>query len=172
MKRLVALAVLAAVIVLGVWAANRTEPSLPAGKKADLVVVEKEARRLSAFAGGTLLRSYRVALGRSPVGAKVREGDNKTPEGRYVIDFRNPKSAYHLSLHVSYPAPEDIARARAVGLSPGGDIMIHGLPNSLGWLGAIHRLSDWTQGCVAVTNSEIEELWRIVPDGTPVQIKP
>ena len=96
----------------------------------------------------------------------------KTPEGLYAIDYRNSHSDFHLSLHISYPGPEDVRRAAVAGVPPGGDIMIHGLPNGMGWLGHAHQKKDWTAGCIAVTDEEIEELWRIVPDGTPIQIRP
>jgi murein L,D-transpeptidase YafK len=118
------------------------------------------------------VRVYDVALGEEPVGPKEREGDGRTPEGLYVIDGRNPQSRYHRSLRISYPGPEDAARAAKLGVSPGGDIMIHGLQNGLGWIGALHRTHDWTRGCIAVTNDEIEEIWDLVPDGTPIEIRP
>jgi murein L,D-transpeptidase YafK len=138
----------------------------------DAVLVEKAARRLTLMSGGGAVRTYSVALGREPVGPKVQEGDNRTPEGAYVIDRRNPSSAFHRALHVSYPNPSDAQRAAELGVSPGADIMIHGIRNGLGWLGPAHRLLDWTRGCIAVTDSEIEEIARLVPDGTPVEIRP
>jgi murein L,D-transpeptidase YafK len=147
-------------------------PPLPQGTRADLIVVEKANRVLTAFSNGRVLRTYKIALGPSPVGAKEREGDNRTPEGEFIIDSRLEKSGYHRALHISYPRPSDIARAKAGGYQPGGAIMIHGIKNGLGWLGSLHTKSDWTRGCIAVTNSEIEELWRIAPNGTRVQIKP
>jgi murein L,D-transpeptidase YafK len=133
----------------------------------DRVVVRKSQREMLLVSGDSVVRSYRVALGRDPVGRKEHEGDGRTPEGRYTIDRRNPKSKYHLSLHISYPAEADWARARSRGLEPGGDIMIHGLKP-----GVDHPASDWTQGCIAVTNPEIEEIWELVADGTPVEILP
>jgi murein L,D-transpeptidase YafK len=102
----------------------------------------------------------------------VSSGDGRTPEGIYSVDGRNPKSAFHFSLHLSYPNSADTARASAMGVPPGGDIMIHGIKNGLGWLGSLHRFVDWTQGCVAVTNDEIEEIWDMVPDGIRVEIVP
>jgi murein L,D-transpeptidase YafK len=96
----------------------------------------------------------------------------KTPEGVYTIDYRNPNSAYHLALHISYPSDEDNARAAERGMSAGFDIMIHGLPNGHGWIGPFHRRKDWTAGCIALTDEEIEELWRITPDGTTIEIRP
>jgi murein L,D-transpeptidase YafK len=138
----------------------------------DKVLVEKSARRLSVYSHGALLRTYAVALGRAPVGTKEREGDRRTPEGNYTIDRHNPNSGFHLALHVSYPSASDTARARAEGGSPGGDIMIHGMRNGLGWLGKTHLLVDWTTGCVAVTDAEMDQLYRVIPDGTPIEIKP
>jgi murein L,D-transpeptidase YafK len=152
--------------------AHWPSPALPADTVADAVLVEKSARRLTLLRDGQPLKVYRVSLGRQPVGPKQREGDRRTPEGRYIIDRRNPASGYHRALHVSYPDADDVARARALGVPPGGDIMVHGIRNRLGWLGRLHRLADWTQGCIAVTNPEIRELWRAVPDGTPIEIRP
>lgn len=145
---------------------------LPEGTVVDRVVVEKSARKLLVLHLGSEVKSYPIALGRQPVGPKEQEGDMKTPEGLYAIDYRNPRSDYHLSLHISYPGPEDLRRAGVRGVSPGSDIMIHGLPNGLGWMGTAHRQKDWTAGCIAVTDEEIEELWRIIPDGTPIEIRP
>ena len=145
---------------------------LPAATIIDRIVVEKSARKLSIFREGRQLKTYRVALGRNPLGAKQQEGDMKTPEGIYQIDYRNPHSDYHLALHISYPSADDIARAAERGVPAGFDIMIHGLPNGGGWIGAFHRRKDWTAGCIALTDREIEELWRVTPDGTAVEILP
>jgi murein L,D-transpeptidase YafK len=119
-----------------------------------------------------VLKIYKVALGSQPIGAKVQEGDGRTPEGKYFIDRRNPRSSYHRSLHISYPSLQDTEKAQRAGIRPGGDIMIHGIRNGLGWIGYLHRIFDWTQGCIAVTNSEIEEIWSLVADGTPIEINP
>lgn len=145
---------------------------LPANAVADRVLVEKAARRLTLLRDGNPLKVYRVALGGDPIGAKEQEGDQRTPEGIYVIDFHKEDSDYHRALHVSYPDSRDIERAEAQGVSPGGDIMIHGIRNGRGWIGAFHRRTDWTAGCIAVTDFEIEEIWRAVPDGTPIEIRP
>jgi murein L,D-transpeptidase YafK len=145
---------------------------VPAGTTIDRIVVEKSTRRLSFFANSKKLKTYRVALGRNPTGPKREEGDMKTPEGTYKIDSRNPQSAFHLALHISYPSDEDNARAAERGVPAGFDIMIHGIQNGRGWIGAFHRLHDWTAGCVALTDEEIEELWRVTPDGTTVEIRP
>lgn len=137
---------------------------------ADRVVIKKGERLLHLMKGGQVLKSYKIALGRSPKGHKVQLGDYKTPEGEYVIDWRNPNSKFHLSMHISYPNQKDIEKARRLGVTPGGAIMIHGLPNGLGWIKEMHRIVDWTQGCIAVTNEEMEEIWKYVPDGTPIRI--
>ena len=139
---------------------------------ADSVVVEKSKHRLALYMQGALVRSYLVALGQQPVGDKVRIGDMRTPEGMFRIEARNPASRYHRALRISYPDAAHRAKARALGVSPGGDIMIHGLPARQAWVGASHRDYDWTEGCIAVTNQEIEEIWSAVPVGTPIHIKP
>ena len=140
--------------------------------QADKVVVVKGQRVLVLMSKENVLKTYHVALGKQPKGPKMREGDGKTPEGRYVIDSRNAKSRFHLALHISYPSAADVENARKLGVSPGGDIMIHGLPSGWGWMGALHTKWDWTDGCIAVTNAEIEEIWRAVPNGTPIEIRP
>lgn len=142
------------------------------GGLADTVVVNKSKRDLLLYRGEKVIGTYKVALGRNPVGPKLRKGDSKTPEGSYTISGRNAASAYHRSLRISYPNAADRVRARQQGFDPGGDIMIHGLPNGQGFVGPAHRLVDWTDGCIAVTDPEIEGIWRLVPDGTLVQINP
>ena len=139
---------------------------------AEQILINKSARRLTLIRAGEALRVYRISLGNSPIGPKEREGDGKTPEGEYVVDKKIMNSGFHRALHISYPNAADRARAASLGVSPGGDIMIHGLKNGFGWLGPLHRFSDWTQGCIAVTNAEIEEIWDMVPVGTPVKIVP
>ena len=119
-----------------------------------------------------VIKKYKIALGGSPVGPKQRLGDHRTPEGSYVIDRRNEHSKFHRSLHISYPNAADREHARELGVPPGGDIFIHGLPNGYGWIGAGHRARDWTDGCIAVTDKEIEEIWTLVDNGTQVEIKP
>ena len=138
--------------------------------QADLVVVDKSDRTLALYAAGEPVRIYRgLQLGDAPEGHKRFEGDERTPEGRYTIDARNPASAYHLSLHISYPSAADRAYARNRERSPGGAIFIHGQPN---WLPAGRLPGDWTDGCIALADAEIEELWRLIPDGTPIEIRP
>ncbi len=146
------------------------EPA-PAEFLADKVEVDKAARRLRLIHDGRVIREYVIALGAAPYGHKREEGDERTPEGNYFIDWRNPYSVAHLSLHISYPNAEDRARARAEGVDPGGDIMIHGLLNGWGWLGRLHALRDWTNGCIAVTNIEMRQIWALVPNGTPITIR-
>ncbi|MGK2859805.1 MAG: L,D-transpeptidase family protein [Thermoanaerobaculia bacterium] len=166
---------LALVVLLGIapgLSGEQLRVPLSPGTRADLVVVDKSDRTLTLFRAGRELRTYRIALGPSPEGHKQQEGDGRTPEGRYVIDWRNAKSAFHRSLHISYPNARDRAAARRRGVDPGGAIMIHGLPNGMEWLGAEHVASDWTLGCIAVTSEEIEEIWRVVRDGTPIEIRP
>jgi murein L,D-transpeptidase YafK len=167
----VVLGLVATAGVVAVWA-DAPVKSLPMSVQADLLVVEKEQRQLIAYSHGVELRRYSVSLGGAPIGPKTRQGDGRTPEGRYLIDHHNPLSGFHRALHVAYPSAADSARARAGGYDPGGEIMVHGLKNGLGWVGRAHRFADWTVGCIAVTNPEIEELYRIVPDGTPIEIKP
>ena len=138
---------------------------------ADRVVVYKGARKLVLLSQGKELRSYKVALGGEPVGPKTRQGDHRTPEGLYVLDSRNPDGHYYKAFHISYPNAQDIAAARELGVSPGGDIMLHGLRKEYG-LGKAHTLRDWTNGCVAVTDEEMDEIWGLVRVGTPIEIKP
>ena len=145
--------------------ALRTEP-------ADKVLIEKNARRLTLLSKGEVIKTYKIALGGNPVGPKEKQGDNKTPEGIYIIDSRNSNSGYHLSLHISYPNEKDQMRAKELGVSPGGDIMIHGIKNGLSWVGASHAEVDWTKGCIAVTDEEVEEIDKLVPNGTIVEIRP
>ncbi|HZD24766.1 MAG TPA: L,D-transpeptidase family protein [Alphaproteobacteria bacterium] len=152
--------------------ASLEEPGPIVPLKADVVVVEKRKRRLTLYRNGRVLHSYRIALGWQPQGRKLREGDGRTPEGTYALDWRNPDSAFHRSIHVSYPNAQDIARARRAGVAPGGQIMIHGLSPRRAPLGPAHAKRDWTEGCIAVTNREIDEIWRLVDDGTPITIRP
>ena len=179
MTRLLRLIVtLLMVIALGFIAAAlygpRLEVALPPPPamtgQIDRIVIEKSARRMQLFQDGEPIRTYRIALGFAPEGDKDRQGDGKTPEGVFTVDRRNSGSAFHLSLGLDYPQPEDRARAAAGGYSPGGDIFIHGQPNALpeGW----KLKGDWTAGCIALTNSEIREVWEVTPIGTQVEIRP
>jgi murein L,D-transpeptidase YafK len=153
---------------------DRSKPGpapLPA-MVADRILIEKSARRLTLFRDGKPIKRYRVALGCDPVGKKTREGDGKTPEGCYIIDYRKDNSRFHRALHISYPNEDDKRQAAEPGVSPGSDIMIHGLKNGMGWIGKRHLMRDWTQGCIAVTNWGIDEIWRLAPVGTKVEIVP
>jgi murein L,D-transpeptidase YafK len=139
---------------------------------ADRILIEKKERQLTLISKGKVLKTYKIALGGNPNGPKERQGDNKTPEGTYVIDSRNRDSRYHLSLHISYPSEKDKKRAKQLGVSPGGDIMIHGIKNGYSWVGDLHTEVDWTKGCIAVTDEEIEEIDKLAPNGTIIEIKP
>jgi murein L,D-transpeptidase YafK len=152
--------------------ANYELRPLPISARADHILVQKSARRLTLFQNGQPLKSYAIALGHAPIGAKREEGDQRTPEGRYTIDAHKFDSDFHLALHVSYPSPSDTLAAEQRGVLAGSDIMVHGLRNGRGWVGAFHRMSDWTAGCIAVTDRQIEEIYRAVPDGTPIEIRP
>jgi len=164
--------VLPLLIAIGILSASPglAAPAQPLGK-ADLIVVLKQKRELLLIRGHRILRRYAVALGLHPAGAKHWQGDGRTPEGTYVIDGRVPGSGYHLALHISYPGPDDQARASAAHRSAGGDIMIHGMPN---WYDDVtmEMAPDWTKGCIAVSNDAIEEIWDAVDDGTPIEIRP
>jgi murein L,D-transpeptidase YafK len=164
--RVVAILLLA--LALAVPAAAQDQ----ANAKADLIVVHKAKRVMTLYAKRKPIKTYRIMLGGNPIGHKEQEGDSRTPEGRYVIDAKNPQSSFHLSLHISYPDRRDRAAARRKGVSPGGAIMIHGTPEGLASLNALGILRDWTAGCIAVTNAEIEEIYRLVPIGTRIVIKP
>ena len=139
---------------------------------ADRVVVRKAERRLDLMHGSTVLRSYRVALGLNPVGPKEQEGDSRTPEGHYQLTRRNPRSEYFLSIQVSYPNDRDLQRAHRNRLTPGGAIMIHGLPNELRREPTYYEKRDWTDGCIAVSDSDMLEIWLMTPPDTPIDILP
>ncbi len=139
---------------------------------ADRVVVNKKARQMVLLKDDEVIKSYQVALGSEPVGPKQRQGDGKTPEGTYRLDRRNNRSRFYKSIHISYPSRADVEAARMRGVSPGKDIMIHGLPNGLERVGELHTLLDWTNGCIAVTNAEMDEIWQLVAEGTPIEIRP
>lgn len=143
-----------------------------ASPRVDLVVVVKHLRELHLLAGHEVVRTYRIALGRYPEGPKKAEGDARTPEGRYTLDYRFEDSDFYKAIHISYPNTADRARARRLGVDPGGRIMIHGLPDGWTAKGVGHPDLDWTQGCIAVTNRELDEIWNLVHDGTPIEIYP
>lgn len=169
-KRIRQFSLLLAALLLAVAAGPA--PAVAAVAPVDRVVVFKSRRLMQLLRGNEVIRSYRIALGRHPVGPKDRSGDCRTPEGCYLLDRRNSASAYHRSIHISYPNALDRAAARSKGVSPGGDVMIHGLPKGFEDLADRHFVRNWTKGCIAVSNAEIDEIWRLVPDGTPIDIHP
>ena len=158
-------------VILLVYA-NWPIDALPPKVKITSIEISKHDRTLILYSGSTILKTYLVSLGRSPLGAKVQEGDNKTPEGDYTIEKIKNDSAFHLALKISYPTPAQVESARTRGVKPGSDIMIHGIRNGLGFLGRLHRCLDWTAGCIALTNLEIEQIAAISFVGLPVRIVP
>lgn len=149
------------------------QPALPVGTQIDKLIVYKSKREMHAFYQDKLIKIYPISLGKSPIGHKQFEGDMKTPEGVYSINDRNPNSAYHKNLGISYPNAQDVAFAKSHGKSAGGAIKIHGIKNGLGdIIGANHLLKDWTHGCIAVTDREIDELFVAVADNAPIHILP
>jgi murein L,D-transpeptidase YafK len=139
---------------------------------ADFIRVDKSDRKLELLRDNEIIATYQIALGRNSLGHKQQEGDKRTPEGLYTIDWRNPKSGYFLSLHISYPDLNDIALAQNAGFTPGGNVMIHGQPNGYDVAGNALQSFDWTYGCIAVTNQAMQQIWNAVPDGTPIEILP
>ena len=142
------------------------------GQKADAVIVVKSEKRLYLMKTGERLASFRVTFGDNPKGHKQKRGDERTPEGRYVLDYKNPNSKFHKSIHVSYPNAKDREMARLLGVDPGGDIMIHGQTNGWGWASPLVQFFPWTDGCIALTNTSMDRVWDAVSPGTPVEIRP
>jgi murein L,D-transpeptidase YafK len=141
-------------------------------EKADMVLVKKSEYKLYLIKNKMVLSEYRVAFGANPKGHKQREGDERTPEGKYVLDYKKKDSAFYRSIHISYPNERDKKRAKEAGVNPGGLIMIHGQKNGLGWLSWITQYFNWTDGCIAVSNAAMNEIWEAVNVGTPIEIKP
>ena len=168
LRRLLSLSLILLALAGGIVCAS----VLRSGAKTDYILIEKSKHRLTLLFHGQVLKSYQISLGRHPVGPKLREGDDRTPEGVYQIDYRLKRSAYHLALHISYPNRRDREKARILGAPPGGDIMIHGIGSAKKKVADLHPLFDWTNGCIAVTDHEIEEIWRLTPNGTVVNIQP
>lgn len=164
---------LVAALGAGLLASCAGEPT-PKLTRADQVVVKKSERKMQLIQGGKVVREYRIALGDRPRGHKMQQGDERTPEGSYILDWRNPNSQFHKSIHVSYPNPRDSSFARFLGEDPGGMIMIHGQPNHIrsAKMKAEYKRRDWTDGCIAVQNHEMDEIWRTVRTGTPIKILP
>lgn len=148
------------------------EKKLPDNTEIDYIVVKKSDRKLLAYSKQKLVKTYQISLGDNPIGHKAYEGDEKTPEGIYTISAKNPNSGYHKNLGVSYPNAKDIENAILLGKDPGGDIKIHGLRNGLGFIGKFQRFFDWTNGCMALTNTEVDELYAAVKIGTKIDIRP
>lgn len=145
---------------------------MPQMGKADMVLVKKSESKLYLMRKGRPIKSYKVAFGANPIGHKLQEGDHKTPEGRYILDYKNQQSKFYKSINISYPNEQDIAEARARGVDPGDDIVIHGYPNELyGYTGPIYP-QNWTQGCIGVKNHEMDEIWAMVEVDTPIEIHP
>lgn len=167
-------AVIAALsLAIGSWQGTARGDDLLYGvEQADSVLVVKSQRKLYLLKAGRVLREFSVALGLMPTGHKQREGDFRTPEGRYLLDARNPNSDFFLSIRVSYPDEDDRARARAAGVDPGGQIMIHGLPNELKHDPGRYESTDWTDGCIAVSNADMIDIWLMTRDPTPIEIRP
>jgi murein L,D-transpeptidase YafK len=162
----------AVVLFVSLLQANAPPAKTGPHDKVDLILIEKSAHTMALMSNGKEVKTYRVALSTVPVGAKERTGDHKVPEGKYTIDEKKPYSRFHLALHISYPNAADRAHAKKLGVEPGGEIEIHGLEKKYAWLGSMHREKDWTDGCIAVTDAEIEEIYPLVPIGTAVEIRP
>ena len=169
MRRLV---LIGALLLTACGSPRAATSAVIADASVDRIVVEKAAHRMTLYAGERAVRTYKVSLGRGGLAPKTQSGDRRTPEGDYRITGRNRGSAYHRSLRIGYPTPDQSQAARARGIDPGGDIMIHGLPNGRGHLAALFKGQDWTDGCIAVTDPEIEEIWRLTRDGAQVRIVP
>ncbi|NJM80579.1 MAG: L,D-transpeptidase family protein [Flavobacterium sp.] len=155
-----------------IWYYFYPEKELPIDSKIDAIIVHKSKRELLVYAQGKLLKTYTIALGGNPIGHKVFDGDKKTPEGVYYINDKNPNSGYHKNLGISYPNEKDIEEAKKIGKPVGGAVKIHGLRNKTGIISKIHRWFDWTLGCIALTDDEVDELYHAVPIGTKIEILP
>ncbi len=163
---------LLSLVLLAVTGAAPAIASAAAIEMADRVIVRKSERRLLLMRGERILRSFDVALGLSPTGHKQREGDFRTPEGNYRLAGRNPNSDFFLAIQVNYPGPDDLRRASQEGVKPGGQIMIHGQPNRPSKPLEYYQSRDWTNGCIAVSNADMVDIWLMTPDNTPIQILP
>ena len=147
-------------------------PCTAEDKKVDLVFVDKSDAKMQLMLKGETVKAYSVVFGANPTGHKEKEGDERTPEGKYILDYKKADSSFHKAIHISYPNEEDKARAKENGLNPGGLIMIHGQRNGLGWLSWVTQWFNWTDGCIAVTNAQMDEIWELVDVGTPIEIVP
>jgi murein L,D-transpeptidase YafK len=162
-----ALQFLIAVLLLAVFAGAAT-----AGQTADRVLVIKSKERLYLIRNDEVFASYHVVFGANPKGHKQQQGDERTPEGHYTLGYKNAHSSFYKSIHISYPNREDRIRARERGVSPGGDIMIHGQANGWEWISPLSRFFNWTDGCIALSNRDMDAVWEAVPSGTPIEIRP
>jgi murein L,D-transpeptidase YafK len=171
-KFFVCMAIISLIFLSLLFYTRHEPPSQRPFTTINYILVEKEKRQMSVFFNGQLLKTYRIALGFSPKGHKEKEGDGKTPEGNYHISKKNAISRFFLSLKISYPSPQDEANAAKNGYSVGGDVMIHGLPNGFSWLGSLHTFKDWTRGCIAVRNEEIQEIYSAISEDTRIEIRP
>ncbi len=149
---------------------SKSTPSIPDTTIIDKVFVDKSARVLQLLSGDTVIKSYHIALGGNPIGHKQQQGDKRTPSGSYTLDYKNEKSKFYRSIHISYPNAADKAHAKKMGINPGGDIMIHGQKNGSGHLASVNQLRDWTEGCIAVTDEEMDEIMAMVKVGTAIEI--
>ena len=149
---------------------NISKQAIPSDANVDKVYVDKSERVLKLLSGDRVIKTYHIALGDSPAGHKRQQGDERTPTGTYKLDYKNEKSSYYRSIHVSYPNASDKAQARKRGVSPGGDIMIHGQKNGFGHLAAVTQKRDWTDGCIAVTDDEMDEIMSVYQAGMPIEI--
>ena len=165
-------AILFLVILKGTGYYFFPEKKLPTDQKIDKIILTKSRRTMDVYAGGQIIKTYKISLGRDPLGDKEFEGDKRTPEGQYSINDKNPNSGFHKNLGISYPNKMDIEEAKKKNLRPGGEIKIHGIRNGLGFIGKLHRMLDWTAGCVALTDDEVDELYNSVEIGTPILILP
>ncbi|WP_417551992.1 L,D-transpeptidase family protein [Marinomonas fungiae] len=145
--------------------------SFQANADIDRVRVDKSERKMYLLSDGEIVKEYHIALGANPMGHKQQEGDERTPEGEYILDYKKEDSSFHRAMHISYPNQEDIANAEKLGVSPGGFIMVHGQRNWLGWISPISQRFNWTNGCIALTNSEMDEFMTLVKVGTTIEIK-
>ena len=145
--------------------------SFAGDNKVDLVLVDKSEKKMYLLSGGKQIKVYHVVFGSNSKGHKLQEGDERTPEGKYVLDYKKADSSFYKAIHISYPNEEDKANAKKMGVSPGGLIMIHGQKNGYGWLSWLMQRFNWTKGCIAVTNSEMDEIWQLVKVGTPIEIR-
>lgn len=164
------LAIITSTSVIAAESTSENKQAMPTSIIIDKVFVDKSARTLQLLSDDKVIKSYHIALGGNPIGHKQQQGDQRTPVGNYILDYKNEKSGYYRSIHVSYPNTADKARAKSRGVSAGGDIMIHGQKNGFGAFGILNQQRDWTEGCMAVSNDEMDEIMAAVKIGTAIEI--